>query len=168
MKILSVKQDNVDVLSIEGRIDGLTASEISQAFARAAADGQRFLAVDLSSVTYMSSAGLRVILQTHKSLALIGGKLILLSVPVHVHEVFRLSGMDQFLHILQDGISLRDFIQPSVQKEKPEFFEFLGIRFTYLTYTGSHGSCFPIGSAEKLQLSAYESTDVVRITSGQY
>lgn len=166
MKIFSAKQDNVDVLSIEGRIDGLTASEIKMALAQAAADGQRFLAVNLSAVTYMSSAGLRVILQAHKSLTLIGGKLILLSVPVPVHEVLRLSGMDQFLHILQDGISLRDFIQPSVQKEKSAFFEFQGINFTYQTFDRKGGTCFPIGSADKLQTSAYGQEDVVRIQQG--
>ncbi len=166
MKIHSYSQDHLKVISIEGRFDGLTAAEIRKTFEKEEIDGQRFLAVDLSAVTYMSSAGLRVVLHTHKTLAQIGGKLILIALPPQVSEVFHLSGMDKFLHILPQGVTLSDFIQPSVPQKKTEFFEFQGIKFSVLKQHPDPGNCFGIGSSDKLKTSSYESGDVVRLQQG--
>lgn len=64
-----------DVLEIQGRIDGLTSAALKHSIDQATVDGRRNLVLDFTGVSNKSSAGLRVILQSHKALNQIGGKL---------------------------------------------------------------------------------------------
>lgn len=163
MNIIARKSDDFDLLEIHGRIDGITASEIKRTFDQAASEGIRTLVADFGNVSYMSSAGLRIILQTHKSFLMIGGQLILVSVPAAVSEVFRISGIDKFLTVYNDFSALQDHFRPRNRTQSIETVEAEGIRFSRLHKGGAAGKIFPIGSAGKLSSAEYHRYDVVRI-----
>jgi len=55
------------LITSSGRVDGHTSSELDSALKSALSSGAKFIALDLSGVDYMSSAGLRVLLATYKS-----------------------------------------------------------------------------------------------------
>jgi len=57
------------------------------------------MVVDFEDLDYISSAGLRVILKTTKTLKRTEGKIILCSMQDYVREVFEISGFDAFLPI---------------------------------------------------------------------
>ncbi|MGH8113273.1 MAG: STAS domain-containing protein [Rhodanobacteraceae bacterium] len=55
--------------------------------------------IDVAGLEYISSAGLGVLLKTHKRLMAMGAGLSLINVNPHIHDVFRYSGMDKLFSI---------------------------------------------------------------------
>ena len=55
--------------------------------------------VDFEDLDYISSAGLRVILKTSKTLKRSEGSIVLCSMQDYVKEVFEIAGFDVFLSI---------------------------------------------------------------------
>ncbi len=73
--------------------------ELERRIGELVAGGERVLVVDLSGLTYVSSAGLRVFLSAAKKLKAAGGKLLLCSLGGMVQEVFVMSGFADILAI---------------------------------------------------------------------
>lgn len=55
--------------------------------------------LDLGGLEYISSAGLGVLLKTHKRLMAAGSGIRLINVNPHVSDIFRYSGMDRLFSI---------------------------------------------------------------------
>jgi len=80
---------------VTGRLDAAQA-----AAAQAFLDGvQGTVTLDCSSLDYISSAGLGVLLKTQKRLLASSGKLRLAGLKPHLHDVFTYSGFDQLFEI---------------------------------------------------------------------
>ena len=60
-------------------------------------DGQ--CVIDMSQLDYISSAGLGVLLRTHKRLMGEGGGVKLVSVSPHINDIFTYSGFDKLFEI---------------------------------------------------------------------
>lgn len=86
-------------VAFSGRLDAAQSPK-AQAFLDALADPG---AIDLSALEYISSAGLGVLLRTHKRLMASGGKLRLLNVGNHIFDIFRYSGFDQLFEVQRAG-----------------------------------------------------------------
>jgi anti-sigma B factor antagonist len=56
--------------------------------------------IDAARLAYNSSAGLGVLLKTHKRLLAAGSGICLINVNPHVHDVFRYSGMDKLFSVI--------------------------------------------------------------------
>jgi anti-anti-sigma factor len=84
------------IVSVEGRLDAAQAVK-AQAFLDQV-DGQCVL--DLSKLEYISSAGLGVLLKTHKRLMGSGSGIKLVNVNHHIHDIFRYSGFDKLFEIV--------------------------------------------------------------------
>ena len=69
------KQRIGDVLELEiqGRLDGYWADHLAQSLDDAIREGTRNLRLNLSGVSYSSSAGIRVLVRAHKQLSAIQG-----------------------------------------------------------------------------------------------
>ena len=161
MEIVSKKWDIFDVLDLQGRIDGLTSAGLKRAIDQSAIEGRRNLVLDFTHVSYMSSAGLRIILQSHKALNQIGGKLTLVSVPPAIMEVFTISGMAGFLGIHDDLNDLLAGKQPEV--DSPEITEMTldGITFVCRRGNAQKGNFVVFGSEDRLMNSSYGPADTV-------
>ena len=81
-------------ISIQGRMDTLTAPELLKKFQEAGGDITD-IHVDVSRMAYVSSAGLRVLLIIYKSLK-DKDKFVLTGANASVQEIFRTTGFDQF------------------------------------------------------------------------
>lgn len=159
MEIVEKKWDVFDVLSISGRIDGLTSTGLKGSIDQAAVDGRRNLVLDFANVSYMSSAGLRVILQSHKALGQIGGKLALVAVPQAIMQVFKVSGMADFLHI-SDGLkSLQTVNAPDNVSAETIEISLNGISFECREISVPPGKFFTFGSVDKLFNASFGPTD---------
>ena len=55
--------------------------------------------IDAGGLEYISSAGLGVLLRTHKRLVAAGAGIRLINVNLHVYDVFRYSGMDKLFSV---------------------------------------------------------------------
>ena len=92
---LKIENKNAETLALAGRVDTLTAPEMeSKIFAMLPT--VQTLTLDMEKLDYISSAGLRVILKTHKALEKKSG-LKLTHVPEAVKEVFDITGFSDFL-----------------------------------------------------------------------
>jgi len=84
------------MVSVDGRLDAAQAVK-AQAFLDRV-EGQCVL--DLAKLEYVSSAGLGVLLKTHKRLMASGSGIKLVNVNNHIHDIFRYSGFDKLFEIV--------------------------------------------------------------------
>ena len=83
-------------VTVTGRLDAAQAVK-AQTFLDKV-DGQCVL--DLTKLAYISSAGLGVLLKTHKRLMGSGSGIKLVNVNHHIHDIFRYSGFDKLFDIV--------------------------------------------------------------------
>ena len=97
MTINKTQNGSALTIALEGRLDTMTApaleTEIKQSLA-----GVDSLELDFSKLEYISSAGLRVLLSTHKALSGKGGMKVT-HVNDIVQEVFEVTGFSDILDI---------------------------------------------------------------------
>ena len=84
------------IVAIDGRLDAAQAVKAQQFLDQVT--GQCVL--DLSKLEYISSAGLGVLLKTHKRLMGSGSGIKLVNVNHHIHDIFRYSGFDKLFEIV--------------------------------------------------------------------
>ncbi|MCP4626221.1 MAG: STAS domain-containing protein [bacterium] len=95
---ISVKQsDQISIVSIAGSIDALTADQIVDCIDERISSGEKHLVLGLSEVEFMSSAGLRVILDAMKKTRQQGGDLYLAGAHGGVDKVLKMSGFSNIL-----------------------------------------------------------------------
>jgi anti-anti-sigma factor len=99
MEIQLSKLEQVLKLSLIGRLDGLTANLVENEFLVQIEMGETFFIFDLSSVSYISSAGLRAVLIAAKKTKSVHGKLAFVGLDDNVREVFDMSGFSTILSI---------------------------------------------------------------------
>lgn len=97
MTIDKKKDGDSLTLCIGGRLDTMTAPELEEEIK--AVKDVSLLVFDLTSLEYVSSAGLRVILQAQKTMNACNGKLILKHVNELVMSVFEVTGFQDILNI---------------------------------------------------------------------
>lgn len=90
---------NASVISPVGRIDAATAPSLENELSGSIDKGDREIVVDLSSVEYISSAGLRALLAALKRVKALGGNLVLCSLHPYVKEVFDMTGFSRIFTI---------------------------------------------------------------------
>ena len=88
MKIECNKENGILQVSLEGRLDTLTAPEL-ESFLPKHYDGVTALTFDCEKLSYISSAGLRVLLTAHKRMK---GAMKLTNVNELVREVLEMTG----------------------------------------------------------------------------
>ena len=87
--------DEAGNIIAEGRLDAAQAPR-AQEFLDAVTEQ---CVLDLGKLEYMSSAGLGVLLRTHKRLMGDGGGLKLVNVNSHINDIFMYSGFDKLFEI---------------------------------------------------------------------
>jgi anti-anti-sigma factor len=98
--VRAVQEGRVRIVAIEGELDDLTAPRL----AAAVKDDDSFdaLVLDLSTMPFISSAGLRVIVAVHRRLARRGGGVALVDVPSFVAHVLEVVGLADELPVAAD------------------------------------------------------------------
>lgn len=99
MTINLVNRNTEGELMLEGRLDTKTAPEAEEIFNQVA---ERFESVvlNMQNLTYVSSAGLRVLKRLHMNMKKKGGSLVLKNVNKMVMEVFEMTGFVSLLEFI--------------------------------------------------------------------
>ena len=84
-------------LRLEGELNSVTASEFEEVI-KSDLNGITSLIIDLAMLSYLSSAGLRVLLVAQKIMAK-NGKMVIKNVNEEVMEIFSLTGFASVLDI---------------------------------------------------------------------
>lgn len=99
MIIEAVSVDDVLVLAPNGRLDSTSAGPADEKMNAHVVGGANRIVLDLSSVAYVSSAGLRIVLLMAKRLKQQGGRFVVCGLSESVREVFTVSGFLQILTV---------------------------------------------------------------------
>ena len=97
--MFDIGQGEDGAIVITGRLDAAQCAR-AQAFLDAIPEPRE---IDLAGLEYISSAGLGVLLRTHKRLMSAGGRLRLVNVGNHIFDIFRYSGFDQLFEVRRAG-----------------------------------------------------------------
>src|SRR5712691_3870226 len=103
MEFVKDQVGEVAIVKLAGRLDSSTAQHAEDNFAQMLASGTPRLAIDLSRLEYISSAGLRVLLVVAKKVQQAKGKMVLFGLGPNVREVFSVSGFDRIFAIQSDA-----------------------------------------------------------------
>jgi anti-anti-sigma factor len=93
------------MIAVSGRLDTVCAPQFDAKLAPLLAEAHPQILVDMSGVSYVSSAGLRSILQLVKHKDESGGRVGLFSVPAPVMDVLEISGFQSRLDLYPDRAS---------------------------------------------------------------
>lgn len=88
-----------DTVLLEGRLDAAQAVKAQEFLDQVGVE----CVLDLAKLQYISSAGLGVLLRTHKRLMCSGSGIKLINVNHHIHDIFRYSGFDKLFEIVPAG-----------------------------------------------------------------
>ena len=99
MQIEKIQDNRAIILQISGRLDGSTAIEFSNYVADALRQAPERLVLDLASVDYISSAGLRILIQTAKDAPTTNTRFALCALCANVLDVLEISGLTKILSI---------------------------------------------------------------------
>ena len=97
MKIEKIQENDTLTVSLEGRLDTLTAPELGNEI-QGKLDGVKNLVFDFAKLAYISSAGLRILLSAQKVMNKQGSMVIKNAGP-EVKEIFDVTGYSRFLNI---------------------------------------------------------------------
>lgn len=89
----------VTVVEVSGRVDGMNADQLGTAIGGAIDEGGVHVVLDLSGVDYMSSAGLRELVNSLKKAKRAAGDIRLAQPSDRVREVLEMAGLDTVFRI---------------------------------------------------------------------
>ena len=85
-----------------GRVDHPNAITFQETLGAHAADwGEGGLVIDLAGLEFVTSAGLRALLVTHRAISSSGGRMVVTGLKGIVREVFRISKFDALLNVAE-------------------------------------------------------------------
>ena len=99
MAVETVREGEALIAKAEGRISSVNALKFQEELDAAFVDADRLAILDLEQLSYISSAGLRVILVTAKGLQGRNVKFALCSLSESVLEIFQVSGFDKIIPV---------------------------------------------------------------------
>lgn len=99
MVISHTTQDEKDILTPQGRIDTLTSPELEAAIQPLLAKENIQLTIDFQGVSYISSAGLRVIVKAAQTAKAKGGEVGLMHLNESVAQVLEITGFQSLFNI---------------------------------------------------------------------
>lgn len=110
MEIIEEIQDSIKIFRLKGWLDSNTAQGLEDELFRAISDGSKKIIVDLENIDYISSAGLRIVIKANRALLREDGRVILCSMQSYIREIFKTTGIDNFVPILDTmGQALKVF-----------------------------------------------------------
>jgi anti-sigma B factor antagonist len=99
MDIEEKKFDKVNMLSLSGRLDAYSSTEVEKKLDSLLDAGQPRLVIDLEKLEYISSSGLRVFLAALKKAKKQEGDIKLACMKPFIKEVFDIAGFSQLFNI---------------------------------------------------------------------
>lgn len=103
MDITHTQFKRCDLLKVEGRVDSSTAPYLGDNLEAIFKEGRYRIVLDLGKVDFMSSAGMRTLINAQKNCKRYNrGELVLASVPANVFSALDLAGFTALFKIFDD------------------------------------------------------------------
>jgi anti-sigma B factor antagonist len=167
MSKLEILRDNREeqvLLSCSGRLDATSTDHLTDYLDRLVREGKYYIALDLSRIDYLSSAGIRALVVQYKNLNALNGRFSISALSENVKEVLDMVGMTGM------------FVVPEVQEnECAGHKEPLSVRSEWDRYAfhlrelnaGAATAVTCCGQPSRIVLSDYSPGDTRQVFSGQ-
>lgn len=103
------------VFHLTGKLDGVSSPNVQEQISQALTKGFKNIALDCTNLNYMSSAGIRVLLQSYHQVGKQSGKIVLTSVPKAIEQTLYVTGFLSYFKIFN---SPQEAIQHLHKKEE--------------------------------------------------
>ena len=97
MAVTIERQGNTIIAQVSGRVDGTNAAEFQDDLIPATDGTNQSVVLDIGGLSYISSAGLRVILLIARTLRSKDATLVVCSPTDSIREIFEISGFSQII-----------------------------------------------------------------------
>jgi anti-anti-sigma factor len=160
MEIVRRPQGEDLELVVEGRLDGYWSQHLATAVDEALREGTHHLRLNLSGVSYISSAGIRVLLSAHLQFAAIEGSMRVVEPSAAVRQVLELAGLAALL--AGEGLPQAETPAPSEGRPIP------GTGFEVYAGAGEGGlDCEVLGFPELLDGAAFTAKHCHSLSVGE-
>jgi anti-sigma B factor antagonist len=106
MQIISTKFKHCDLVKVQGRVDSATSPQLSESLQALMDSGRYRIILDLSGLEFISSAGLRVLINTQKTCKRYNrGEVSLASVPKNIYAALDLAGFTSLFNLFDDALT---------------------------------------------------------------
>jgi anti-sigma B factor antagonist len=106
MEITTTRFKHSDLVKVEGRIDSSTAPKLAEALNAVMDEGRYKIILDMESVSFISSAGLRVLINAQKFCKRYNrGEVVLTNVPTNIYSALDLAGFTALFKIFDDTLA---------------------------------------------------------------
>jgi anti-sigma B factor antagonist len=99
MEIVTTVNDGVVCLAPKGQLSALTADEFGAELDKVLPQAEKGLKLDFKNLSYLASAGLRVLIATQKKLSGRNVPITILNVCDDVRDVFEVTGLDEVFEL---------------------------------------------------------------------
>jgi anti-anti-sigma factor len=99
VEVKEEKKGDILILRMRGRLDAVSSPSAEKRVFESINSGQSKLLLDFAGVSYLSSAGMRMLLSTTKKLKSLSGRLVVCGVTANVMDVLKISGFDHVLEL---------------------------------------------------------------------
>ena len=103
LSVETEERGSVFRIALRGELDVSTAPRFNAALSDPRARRCRMLLIDLSELTFMDSTGLSAVLVGEMHARTNGQRYTIVQGPRHVQELFRLTGVDHFLEVVESA-----------------------------------------------------------------
>ena len=101
MDIVEEKKERATVFTVKGRLDSTTSPDIEKKIIASIMDGAKNMILDFSTLDYISSAGIRVLVHCHKEIEKKGGCILLAAVPKPIENVLYITGFLPYFKVYE-------------------------------------------------------------------
>ncbi len=102
MELTSDNTGGAVIVKAVGRVDGANARDFHEGLEASIGSDGESMVLDFEGLSYISSAGLRVVLLVAKTLQQQDAKLAVCSLSDSIREVFEISGFDKIVPVYAD------------------------------------------------------------------
>lgn len=106
--------DNTVVFHLTGKLDGVSSPQVQEQISQTLTTHIKNVVLDCTNLEYMSSAGIRVLLQSYHQVGQQSGKIALTSVPKAIEQTLYVTGFLSYFKIFN---SPQEAIQYLNEKE---------------------------------------------------
>ena len=99
MEVKAEREDGVLIVHVSGRLDGTNINEFEEIVLAAADEEDSAMVMDLEKLTYISSVGLRAVLEAARRRVNRDAEFVLCSLPGVVQGKFEMTGFDKVITI---------------------------------------------------------------------
>ncbi len=109
--VYTEQREGSSVFNLGGRIDASNSSQIHERIMDEIENGCKSMIIDFSQVSYISSAGLRILIYASKAMVKESGSFYICSINKNIEKIFQISGLTGLFDIYPDVQSCLDAVK---------------------------------------------------------